>query len=160
MNSSSMSVNQQQLGGNSGLSNRSSDQQSSRGFGGMQASGPSFHANNLYQQHQQQQQFQHQQLNANHGNLMMGNVVGQQMHANPMDGLSVFLNQQQQSSHHHQMGVGAGGFGGFASKLNELQVAAAYNPYTSLASMISGLSAGAGVGQQQSLINVSFFLIL
>ena len=55
-----------------------------------------------------------------------------QGYPNPMDGLSVFLNQPN---------TGVAGFGGFASKLSELQ---AYNPYTSLASMISGLTAANG----------------
>ena len=55
-------------------------------------------------------------------------VAAAAAYPNPIDALS-FLNQHQSVS---------AGFGGFASKLSELQ---AYNPYTSLASMISGLTA-------------------
>jgi hypothetical protein len=81
-------------------------------------------------QHQQLQQGSIGSQSGNHLNSYMQQSQ-QAAYTNPIDGLSVLLNQ-----HNHP----ASGLGGFASKLSELQAAAAYNPYTSLASMISGLA--------------------
>lgn len=90
---------------------------------------------NLSSQNQQinQHQFNQHQLPANMNHTTTpGNGYNNQMD------LQSFLNQ-----HNNSNGMG------FASKLSELQAVAGYNPYTSLASMISGL-AGQGTTNQST----------
>lgn len=93
---------------------------------------PASQGGQFNQQHQGQGSSQANQVNGNHLANNTGSYSSQQQQID----LQSFLSQQNQTA-------GAGGnFGGFASKLSELQAAAGYNPYTSLASMISGLTSG------------------
>ena len=121
--------------------------------------GSLFHGNQTYLNHNTNNQHHQQNLN-HHNSLLVSNNGSSNLmnststtstnsshshlnnasplqnthsssYSNPIDGLSVFLNPHTPS---------VSGFGGFATKLSELQAAAVYNPYSSLASMISGLA--------------------
>lgn len=138
-------------------------------------------SNNLFQHHpyfNQQQQQQQQNINLNmNSSPNTGSNMNQGQHqfnqhqstnnvshlsntsgvVNSAGGVNGYSNQMDLQSflsqHNNQAGNG-NNFGGFASKLSELQAVAGYNPYTSLASMISGLTNQGAQGSPHNTNNL------